>query len=163
MQFIEGTSRDVFGDIVIRSKVKSPPGRLGYEKMFWPGIEVGLAGWERAHSQGNITGHESPHAIRYAPREVNQHYQRLGIEKFIKEIFNMKAQDVDIWLTTITATHLGTLRLKEIQYRVDVVRKGQSRALFETSIMVEDKKVQPRITVTAMPRHSMQEWVSFIT
>ena len=163
MQFVEGVSRDVFGSIVIRSKIKSPPGRLGYEKMFWPGVEVGLVGWERAHSQGNITGHESLHAIRYAPREVNQHFQRLGIERFIQELFKEKARDVDLWLTTVTATHPKTLRLKEIQYRVDAVRKGQSRTLFEVSIMVEDKKTFPRITIDGRERHASHEWLSFIT
>jgi hypothetical protein len=162
MQFIEGVSRDAFGGVVIRSKIKSPPGRQGYEKMFFPGIELGLLGWERAHSQGNITGHESSHAIRYAPREVNQHFQRLGIERFIRELFTEKAQDVELWLTTVTYTHPQTLRLKEIQYRVDAVRLGQSRALFEASIMIENKKQLPRITVDARERHAQQEWLSFI-
>ncbi|MCG7941291.1 MAG: polymorphic toxin type 4 domain-containing protein [Candidatus Thiodiazotropha lotti] len=163
MAFIEGTSRDALGDIVIRSKVKSPPGRLGYEKMYWPGVEVGLQGWERAHSQGNITGHESPHGIRYAPREVNQHFQRLGIEKFIQELYKLKADDVDLWLTTVTSTHTGTLRLKEIQYRVDVVRRGQSKALFEASIEVENKKSFPKISVQVRERHSALEWQRFIS
>ena len=147
MHFVEGVSRDPLGDIVIRSKVKSPPGRLGFEKMFWPGVEVGLVGWERAHSQGSITGHESAHGIRYAPKEVNQQFQRLGIERFIQELYTRKAVDVELWLTTVTSTHPRTLRLKEIQYRIDAVRKGQSKALFEASIMVEDRKKMPRITV----------------
>ncbi|MEW8626425.1 MAG: polymorphic toxin type 4 domain-containing protein [Candidatus Thiodiazotropha sp.] len=163
MIFVEGTSRDALGDIVIRSKVKSPPGRLGFEKMYWPGVEVGLQGWERAHSQGNITGHESPHGIRYAPREVNQYFQRLGIEKFIQELYKLKADDVDLWLTTVTSTHTGTLRLKEIQYRVDVVRRGQSKALFEASIEVENKKSFPKISVQVRERHSAQEWQRFIS
>jgi hypothetical protein len=163
MHFVEGVSRDALGDIVIRSKVKSPPGRLNYEKIFWPGVEVGLSGWERAHSQGNITGHESAHGIRYAPREVNQHFQRLGIEKFIRELFFIKAQDVELWLTTVTSTHPHTLRLKEIQYRVDAVRKMRSKALFEASIMVEDKKQAPRITVQAKERYPSREWERFLT
>ncbi len=163
MAFIEGTTRDALGHIVIRSKVNSPPGRSGYEKRYFPGIEVGLVGWERAHSQGNITGHESPHAIRYAPAEVNQQFQRLGIERFIQELYAQKAPDVDLWLTTVTAAHPGTLRLKEIQYRVDAFRKGQSKALFETSIMVEDKKKSPRVTIQGQERHPRHEWLKFIS
>jgi hypothetical protein len=163
MSFIEGTSRDALGDIVIRSKVKSPPGRMGFEKMFWPSIEVGLPGWERAHSQGNITGHESAHGIRYAPREVNQSFQRLGIERFIRELFDLKANDVDLWLTTVTSTHPGTLRLKEIQYRLDAVRKGTSKTLFEASIEVEDNKKAPRISIHGRQRHATHEWERFIT
>jgi hypothetical protein len=163
MGFVEGTSRDALGNIVIRSKVKSPPGRLGFEKMFWPSIDVGLPGWERAHSQGNITGHESAHGIRYAPKEVNQTFQRLGIEKFIKELYEMKAKDVDLWLTTVTSTHPGTLRLKEIQYRLDAVRKGMSKALFEASIEVENKTKAPRISIQGKERHAAHEWERFIT
>jgi hypothetical protein len=162
MQFIEGQTRDIFGGIVIRSKVSSPPGRQGFEKKFFPGIEIGLPGWERAHSQGNITGHENQHGIRYAPREVNQHFQRLGIERFIRELYAEKAANVDLWLTTVTYTHPRTLRLKEIQYRVDAVRHGQPRALFEASITVEDKKTFPKIAVDIRERHSRQDWFSFV-
>ncbi|SRR5208283_2005097 len=162
MQLVQGVGRDVFGGIVIRSKVASPPGRQGYEKMYFPGIELGLKGWERAHSQGNITGHESPHAIRYAPWEVNQHFQRLGIERFIRELFAEKAKDVDLWLTTVTYTHPRTLRLKEIQYRVDAARRGCSKVLFEASIMVEDKKTNPRITPHVQERLPQEEWIRFL-
>ena len=158
MRFVEGVSRDVFGSIVIRSKVGAPPGRKDYEKLLWPGIKVGLEGWERAHSQGNITGHESAQGIRYAPREVNQHFQRLGIEKYIRELFEQKPADIDLWLTTVTSTHPRTLRLKEIQYRVDAVRSSQSRALFEASIMIENKTKHPRITIDAKPRHVNFMW-----
>lgn len=163
MQFTEGTSRDVFRNIVIRSRMKSPPGRRDYEKMFWPGIEVGLVGWERAHSQGNIVGNESPHGIRYAPKEVNQHFQRLGIERFLQELVLEKASDVELWLTTVTSTHANSLRLKEIQYRVDATRAGQSRSLFEASIEIEDRKIQPRISIQANPRHERHVWMSFVT
>ena len=163
MNFVEGTSRDALGHIVIRSKVKSPPGRLDYEKLFWPSIEVGLPGWERAHSQGNITGRESPHGIRYAPKEVNQQFQRLGVERFIKELFELKAADVELWLTTVTSTHPGTLRLKEIQYRLDVVRRGISKALFEASIEVENKTKVPRISISGRERHAISEWERFVT
>lgn len=152
MLFVEGTYRDYFGDIVIRSKVKSPPGRKDYEKMLWPGIEVGLISWERSHSQGNITGNESPNGIRYAPSEVNQKFQRLGIEKFIAELFLEKPIGIDIWLTTVTKTHPRSLRLKEIQYVVDIVKGNQSKTLFEASIEIEDKKFDPQISIEARPR-----------
>lgn len=154
----ERTWRDALGGVVIQSRVSKPPGRLGYEKDFFPGVEVGLAGWERAHSQGNITGHESARAIRYAPSEVNQAFQRLGIERFIKELYDEKATDVELQLTTVTYTHPGTLRLKEIQYRVDAIRRGLSRPLFEASIEVEDTRVSPRVTCAARLRTPRELW-----
>jgi hypothetical protein len=154
--------RDALGGIVIESRVGKPTGRKGYERQYFPGIDVGLIGWERAHSQGNITGHESPHAIRYAPREVNQAYQRLGIERFIRELFEAKAADVELLLATVTYTHPGTLRLKEIQYRIDVLRRGRKIPLFEAAIMVENKKVAPRVTTSAMERTPHGQWEQFM-
>jgi len=47
--------------------------------------------------------------------------------------------------------------------RADAVRKSQSRALFEASIMIEDKKTFPRITIDGRERHARHEWLSFIT
>ena len=76
MHFAERTFRDAFGSIVIQSRLRSAVGRQGFERQFFRGIELGLPGWQRAHSQGAGTGFESSHAIRYAPAEVNQQFQR---------------------------------------------------------------------------------------
>lgn len=154
--------RDALGGIIIESRLGAPPGRQHYEREFFPGVEVGLVGWERAHSQGSGTGHESPFAIRYAPAEVNQHFQRLGIERFLRDLFQQKSANVELVLTTVTYAHPGTLRLKEIQYRVTAVRGAQRHALFEAAIEVENKRQQPRVTVHArelLPRHS---WTRFL-
>jgi hypothetical protein len=63
----------------------------------------------------------------------------------------LKPADTELWLTTVTMTQPRTLRLKEIQYRVDAVKGGISRKLFEAGIEVADQKVNPRVTVTAAP------------
>jgi hypothetical protein len=162
MTLSEGTSRDALGGIVIRSRVAAPPGRSGYEKRYFPGVEVGLPGWERAHSQGSITGNESALGIRYAPQEANQAFQRLGIERFIAELFLEKAKDVTLWLTTVTYTQPKSLRLKEIQYRVDAERNGASRALFEAAIMVQDKRESPIVTIDCLLRTSRSDWGEFL-
>lgn len=112
---------------------------------------MGLVGWQRSHSQGSGTGQESATAIRYAPSEVNQKYQNLGIERYLRELVDLKPPDTELWLTTTTAAHPGTLRLKEIQYRVDAVKQGMSRRIFEASIEVEDKRINPRVTTNATP------------
>jgi Bacterial toxin 4 len=151
MIFTERSYRDAFGHIVIHSRLAPPTGRQGFEKQFFPSIEVGLPGWQRAHSQGPGTGFESPYAIRYAPAEVNQHFQRLGIEGYLRELFRLKPADTELWLTTVTATHGKSLRLKEIQYRIDAVKGGMSRRLFEASIEIADQKLNPRVTVSATP------------
>ena len=151
MQFLERTYRDALGAIVIQSRLQAAPGRQGFEKLMFPGIEVGLPGWQRSHSQGSGTGFESPNAIRYAPEEVNQQFQRLGIERYLRELVGLKPGDTELWLTTVTETHPRTLRLKEIQYRVDAVKKGSSRKLFEVSIGIADQRLNPRVTVNATP------------
>jgi putative RNase toxin 4 of polymorphic toxin system len=151
MLFTERTFKDARGATVIQSRLQSSPGRQGFEKLLLPGIEVGLPGWQRAHSQGSGTGFESPRAIRYAPVEVNQEYQRLGIERYLRELLQLKPADTELWLTTVTATHHRTLRLKEIEYRVDAIKNGLSRRLFEASIEVADRRLNPRVTVNATP------------
>lgn len=156
------TWRDALGGIVIQSRLGVPPGRQGFERQFFPGVEVGLPGWERAHSQGSGTGFESPHAIRYAPASVNQGFQRLGIEGFLRDLFAAKAPDTELRLTTVTYTHPRTLRLREIQYRVDAVRRGQSRTLFEAAIEVEDRRQLPRVVPTVTVRTPRELWQPFL-
>jgi len=151
MQFVERTFRDALGATVIQSRLGPAMSRRGLEKLMFPGIQVGLPGWQRAHSQGAGTGFESPLAIRYAPQEVNQHYQRLGIERYLRDLFALKPVDTELWLTTVTMTHPRTLRLKDIQYRVDAVKGAASRKLFEASIEVADQKINPRVTTKATP------------
>jgi hypothetical protein len=102
------------GATVIRSRVGRPTGRLGLEETLPRSVQVNLEGWERCHSQGNITGAESARGIRYAPSEVNQQYQRLGIEQAVGDLFETKAPSTDVILTTETRSHPGTLRLAEI-------------------------------------------------
>jgi len=151
MHFAERSFHDAHGATVIQSRLRPATGRQGFENQLFPSIEVGLAGWERAHSQGAGTGFESPHGIRYAPQEVNQHYQRLGIERILRDLVQKKPADTELWLTTVTSTHPRTLRLKEIQYRVDAVRGVSSRRVFEASIEIADTRMNPRVTTQASP------------
>jgi hypothetical protein len=158
----ERTWRDAFGGVVIESRIGRPPGRLGHERReYFPAVEVGLPGWHRAHSQGNATGHESAEGIRYAPPEVNLKFQA-SVERFISELLRLKGPNVDLRLTTVTYAHSGTRRLKEIQYRVDAVRGGMSRPLFEASIAVENKRDQPRVTTSVNPRTPRELWESYL-
>lgn len=148
---VEGSTRDVHGGVVVRSRLRAGTARQGFERMLFPSVEVGLAGWQRAHSQGAGLGTESPHAIRYAPAEVNQQYQRLGIERFLRDLLAATPADTELWLTTVTRAHPRTLRLKDIQYRVDAVRGGRQRRLFEAGIEVADSRDRPLVRAWATP------------
>ena len=148
---IEGSTRDFSGGLVINSRLRPGLPRQDLERRLFPSIVVGLFGWHRAHSQGAGLGAESQHGIRYAPAEVNQQFQRLGIERHLRELLRRKPADVELWLTTVTYTHARTLRLKEIQYKLQAVHGLTTRRLFEASITVSDHRDKPRITVEATP------------
>jgi hypothetical protein len=150
MHLSERSFRDALGDLVIVSRLRPAVERNGYEKRFFSGIQFGLDGWQRAHSQGAGTGSESAEGIRFAPPAVNLAYQNQGIEKFLRKLV-ADNPGTELWLTTVTSTHPRTLRLKEIQYRVDAVHRGQSRCLLEASIEVSNDTVNPRVTVNARP------------
>ncbi len=151
VDFTAQTFRDPSGAIVIRSRLAPAAERRDLEKQMLPAIAVGLAGWQRAHSQGAGTGVESAHGIFYAPEEVNQEYQRLGIERYLRELLQLTPRGVALWLTTVTSAHPLTRRLKEIQYRVDAVRGRDSRRLFEASIEVSNSRTHTAITAHATP------------
>lgn len=144
---------------VITSRVGPPQPRAGYEKSLFPGIEVGLEGWERSHSQGAGTGNESRKNIVYAPREVNQDFQNQGIEKYIRETYSEKAADVELDLTTVTDCYPGTNRLSHIQYKLEAIRGGVKTVLYEASIEVADQKTNPRVTPNASPRSPVEPFL----
>src|ERR1700743_142073 len=114
--------------IIIKSKIAAPVPRSDFEKRMFPGIELGLVGWERSHSQGAGTGQESASGILYAPSEVNQALQNKGIEQFLRDFFKVKAQDADLFLTTDTTPLPGTRRLQSIEYLLDAKRRSISHA-----------------------------------
>jgi len=144
---------------VIRSKIGAPVSRSNFEKLMFPGIELGLQGWERSHSQGAGTGCESPHGILYAPKEVNQHLQNRGIEQFLRDFFQVKAPDVELFLTTDTAAWPGTRRLRCIEYVLEAKRGAVRRTLFEASIEVSNDRERPRVTIRATPRGDFEEFL----
>jgi hypothetical protein len=96
-----------------------------------------VAGMERAHTLGQGTGFESPFAIFYAPREVNQIIQNNGVEELLRGLNSSALPGETFHVSTLTKPHLGTQRLAEIRYRVEVKRGGGSpEFLFEYQITV---------------------------
>jgi hypothetical protein len=151
MILVEGITRDPSGGLVINSKLQPGLSRQDLERRLFPSIVVGLFGWHRAHSQGASLGAESRNGIRYAPAVVNQHYQRLGMERHVWELMARKPADIELWLTTVTYSHALTPRLKAIQYKLRASRGAVTRSLFEASIEISDSRDQPRIVVQATP------------
>ncbi|MEU0399577.1 DUF4157 domain-containing protein [Streptomyces sp. NPDC006197] len=161
----EGTTAD--GATVIRSRVGRPSGRRGTENLLPSSVEVNVPGWERAHSQGNITGAESARGIRYAPKEVNQELQKCGIEQAISDLFTQKASDVDVIMTTETWAHPGSLRLAKITYKIELKKPtGDSLTAYEAEITVVNATSSPRCVGTAdpigWPRLESEGWLKTV-
>jgi hypothetical protein len=145
---------DALGGIVIISLIGPAVGRRGLERKLMPVSLAGLAGFERAHSQGNITGHESAHGIAYAPIHVNQTLQKLGVEDYIKQWLEVKPPDVALVLTTVTYMHdeivngkkIRGQRLQQIVYKVEAthIKTEASKLIFEGWIGVDDNRINPR-------------------
>jgi hypothetical protein len=137
------------GERVIKSTLEHGTGKTKFQKRLFTGVEIGLAGWDRAHSQGIMTGTESPEAIYYAPEEVNRSWMK-RIETFLRDLAAAKPKDESLCLMTVTSPHPLTLRLAEIQYEVTALKAGHSaKTVLIASIKVEDKKVNPIVTTEA--------------
>jgi hypothetical protein len=153
-RIIEET-RDANNDVVIKSELGPPAGRKDYEQLLPTGVEVlDRAGWHRAHSQGGGFGTESAHGIRLAPIEVNLVLQNLYLENRVRELVQEKAPGVRIFMTTVTETWPGTLRLKEIQYKLEAELPGKiSRThIWDAEINVTDSRDAPRASKSVTER-----------
>jgi hypothetical protein len=138
--------------IVIESNVGPATRRRDFEAAYFSRGEMELPGYvksdlERAHSQGAGTGFEARYAIPYAPREVNQELQNLGIEEFIRELQANRTPGVEYKLLTTTTMHPNTRRLALIEYSIIGVSKEGRSTLFTTGIRVEGTLETPLVSI----------------
>lgn len=143
--------RTLEGSIIMCNEVRQATDRKGYEKMLFSATQVGLEGWHRAHSQGAGLGNEMREGILYAPPEVNLKLQNQGIEQHIRDIRDQLNPAAKLLLTTETKAHEGSRRLKSIDYKLEVEINGKRTRLYEASIEVENKRDNPKVTVSATP------------
>lgn len=135
------------GERIIESELARGTTSKAFQKQLFGVTQIGLPGWERAHSQGAGTGTESPEAIYYAPKEVNQEWQNCGIEDFLRDLVAITPENERLCLLTATTAHPNSLRLEEIQYKVTALKNDESTLrILEASITVQDKKKNPAVT-----------------
>jgi hypothetical protein len=130
------------GGIVIESTLGASRVRQHFEREHFRRGEMGRADYvdsdlELAHSQGAGTGHESRYAIVYAPREVNQELQNLGIEEFLRTAVRNPTPGVTLQQVTHTQVHPRTNALSQIDYAVYALHQGERRLVLSVSIRVE--------------------------
>ena len=151
------------GNIVVESTLGRGTGRRDYETVLPARGEYDDDGfrdalYERAHSQGQGTGFESPYGIRLAPWVVNQRLQRYGIEEYL---YRLRAEfppgsGTDFQVVTNTRTRERTLRMESIEYSIWVTQNGQRKRLFEFEIAITGDDVgMPQVE---MPRDKI--WVN---
>jgi hypothetical protein len=136
------------GRIHHSSPLRKGAGRAKTEAEMWLASEMkrsGLKGMERAHTLGQGTGFESPFGIYFAPREVNQTIQNNNIEEVMRGLRDTARPGESFSVSTITTPHWGTLRLKEVRYRIVVNRKGSNALLGEFFISVGREGPKPPI------------------
>lgn len=130
------------GGVVIESTLAPGRRRAGFEHEHFRRGEMGREDYvssdlELAHSQGAGTGHESPFGILYAPREVNQELQNLGIEEFMRTMVRNPTPGVTLQQVTRTRAHPRTRLLSQIDYAVYAMVDGERRLVFSVSIRVD--------------------------
>jgi hypothetical protein len=138
--------------IVIESRLGKGTRRRDFETAYFSRSEMELPGYvksdlERAHSGAPSLGFESPYAIPYAPREVNQVLQNLGIEEALRALERNRARDVYYRIVTHTRMHPTTRRLSLIEYSVVAVQNNKSTRLFSTGIRVEGTLESPLVSI----------------
>jgi len=147
--------RDLSGNLVQEGLVGASRGsRAGTENQYYTQGQAKLAGpaQQRAHARGQGLGWESPYGIRYAPEAVNQGLQNHGIEGYLSDLnqaVTSRDPSARLRLFTVTRDQPGTLRLAEINYRVDVVNtaNNDSHRFLEFTIYVEGTRTAPKIRI----------------
>lgn len=140
--------------IVIEANIGPGTRRKDFEAAYYSRGEMEVPGYvksdlERAHSQGAGTGFEAQYAIPYAPREVNQELQNLGIEEMVRELQQNRVPGVEYKLVTATSMQSGTRRLSLIEYSIVGVSSKGRATLFTTGIRVEGSLEAPRVSIAA--------------
>jgi hypothetical protein len=137
---------------LIESRLAPGTRRANYEGEYYSRSEMGRQDYassdlERAHAQGAGTGFEAKFGISYAPREVNQELQNIGIEEFLRTIEINVPSDITFRLLTEIRRHPGSLRLAQVLYRLDAFYKGSGRLVFVTGIRVSNSVTEAVATI----------------
>jgi Bacterial toxin 4 len=117
--------------------------RSDFNKLLRPGKDIGLPDYEIAHLWGPGFGDEAFDGMMYAPREVNQVLQNLGIELRLRELQALyRREGIIIELTARAESHpLQTLPghkiLKKVSYSFEQrLPNGKRNLIGEVDITI---------------------------
>lgn len=134
---------------------------------------VSLANYEAAHLWGPGFGDEARDGIMWAPRELNQRIQRLGVEWRIRELHaalaphggrvHVRAIARSHPLTEMRGTRIGELVLREVEYEVSVIAPegGDPVPVFSALIQVDRPEAGGRVSFP--PPTRLSGWQQFFS
>jgi hypothetical protein len=134
------TSEFPEGRLIQESIVGPRQDRKDYETIHETYSEAGLVGppTELGHVHGAGRGIESPFGILHVPVGVNQALQRLGIERFLSNLYDNAPPNTTFhYVTEVAAQANDEMRLGMIRYRIDVTINGQRMPFAEFGIRVD--------------------------
>jgi hypothetical protein len=132
--------------------------RIGFGKRFFPTILIGSFLWERAYSSERKPIHTGSQGTVFLPAEVHRHYSSLKLDSMIKESFRRKAPEVDISLVTSIRTFSLSMRVHKINYQVLASHQRSTTVIFESGLIIENKKSNPKISIFQTELLPQKEW-----
>lgn len=151
--------RDASGGIITRSRL-APSSPLGLERQLLPGVAIDARAWARG---GEGAAADPGQRIRYAPRELLHALDRLGLTRFLREVWSVLGKGVELVLTTTTHAHAGGNRLQDIRYRIEAVRGTERAALLDASVTIEDRRESPRVSLNIHQRTTRPPWARLMS
>jgi len=154
----ETTSFNNSGGVSFVNSIGKLPERIGFEKKFFQNILISSFLWSRAFDSEKEPIHTGSQGTVFLPFEVNRYYSYLRLESTLKEVFKRKAPDMEIILITSTQTFYYSMRVNQINFKILVSRQRAKTVLFESWLIIDNKKLSPPIKVFTKEILPQKEW-----
>lgn len=132
------------------STIRPGTGRAGFELDWYSATEHGnipsRPRYQRAHTEGHITGEESPYDIRMAPEYVNQTLQNHGIETYMDRLGKAARPGEQFRRLAAVRTRPRSPYLGSIDYRIVRISAGRLEDVATYSIQISGFAEFPRVT-----------------
>jgi hypothetical protein len=157
-QIRETISVNSSGAITFVNNLHKLPDRIGFGNRFFPNLLIGSYLWGRAFDSETKPVHTGSQGVAFLAPEVHNYYGYLRLDSRLLEAFRRKAADVDILLITSTKNFNYSMRVNKLNYQILASRHRITTVLFESWIIIENKKYNPRIKVFTKEVLPQKEW-----
>ncbi|MFZ4546120.1 MAG: hypothetical protein ACOYN4_01725 [Bacteroidales bacterium] len=154
----EKSSVSASGCVTFANNLSRLVERVGFEKRFFPTVLIGSYLWEHAYSAERKPIHTGSQGTVFLPAEIQRHYCRLRLDSIIKESFKRKGPEVDISLITSISTFSFSMRVHKINYQLLASHQRSSIVIFESGLIIENKKTNPKVSIFQTEFLQQKEW-----